>query len=185
MYEAIVVILTTAGIQLTFSWNYHKAYVGLYKEFHDDIDRIINKRLTNFREELKRWTGELFGQVMDSIEKKGKYNDVGRSIVLELKDLSVDPASERKVKELYDLVSKTEEPKAKYDEAREAARTLYKYLLASGLSTLLGLMPQVSGDPQFNILYFVFLFPLMAAAFSWDTYSKAEDELIKLRDRGA
>jgi hypothetical protein len=162
MYEAVIVILTAAGIQLTFSWNYHRAYVSLYKEFHNDIEQTTNRRLANFREELKRWISQSSQQVPDS----------------------ADSASGKKIKELYDLVSKAEEPRTKYEEAREALRTLYKYLLASGLTTLLGLVPQVSGNAQFDILHFVFLFPLMAAAFSWDTYSKTEDDLVRLRDEG-
>lgn len=185
MYEAIIVILTAAGIQLTFAWNYHRTYVGLHKEFYNVVESIVQKRLTLFREEVKLWMAELFDQLMDSLKIKGKHDDISQKIVLELKDLPVDPKSEKKVKELYNLVSKAEEPKTKYEEARESCKALYKYLLASGLSTLLGLGPQVTGNTQLNVLYFVFLFPLMAVAFSWDTYSKTEDDLVKLRDEGA
>lgn len=177
--------MTAAGIQLTFSWNYHRTYVDLHKEFFNDIEQIVKNRLASFREELKGWVAELFGQVMGSIEKKGKRDDIARKIVLEFDNLSLDPASEKKIKELYDLSAKAEEPKTIYEEVREACKALYKYLFASGLSTLLGLVPQVLGDSQFIVLYFVFLIPLMAAAFSWDTFSRAEDDLIKMRDEGA
>lgn len=185
MYEALIVIFTATGIQLTFSWNFHKVYTNLYKEFHNAVEEIIDKRLKLFREELKVWMSELFGEIIDSVEQKGKHIDIDHSIVLELNNISVDPKSETKVKELYDLVSKADEPKILYEEVREASRALYRYLLASGLSTLLGLIPQISGNSQFNVLYFVFLFPLMAAVFSYDTYDKAEHALIKLRDQGA
>lgn len=88
------------------------------------------------------------------------------------------------MKELYDLVSKAREPKRVYEEVRDALKSLYKYLFASGILTLLGLVPLASSNSQLSLLYFLLLFPLMAAAFSWDTYHKAEDALIKLRDEG-
>jgi hypothetical protein len=40
MYEGFIVILTAAGVQLTSSWNYHRTYASLYKEFHSAIENI-------------------------------------------------------------------------------------------------------------------------------------------------
>lgn len=184
MYEGFIVILTAAAVQLTFGWNFHRTYVSLYREFHEAIENISDARLTTFRNELRDWIAKAFGQVFDSIERKGEFDDIGRNLGLELKNLSTDPETEAKVKELYDLVSKAREPKRVYEEVRDALKSLYKYLLASGMLTLLGLASQATGDSRLDLLYFVFLFPLMAAAFSWDTYHKAEDTLIKLRDEG-
>jgi hypothetical protein len=96
----------------------------------------------------------------------------------------VDPETEESVNKLYDLVSKAKEPRKMYEEVRDSLKTLYKYLFASGILTLLGIIPQISNDSRLGLLYFLFIFPLMAAAFSWDTYHTAEDELIKLRDEG-
>jgi hypothetical protein len=184
MYEGFIVILTAAGVQLTFSWNYHRTYVSLYNEFHGAIENISNKRLATFRDELRAWIAQLFGKVFDSIDKKGRPYDIAENLGLALKNLSVDPETEAQVKELYDLVSKAREPKRVYEEVRDALKSLYKYLFASGILTLLGLVPLASSNSQLSLLYFFLLFPLMAAAFSWDTYHKAEDALIKLRDEG-
>jgi hypothetical protein len=141
--------------------------------------------LEGFRDTLKVWIGSLFGQVFDSSDKKGKPDDTAKGSVLQLQDLSLDPKTEEKVRDLYELVLKAKEPRRMYEEVRDALKSLYKYLFASGLLTLLGLVPQIPGVSGYDLLYFVFLFPLMAAAFSWDTYHKAEDVLIKLRDEGA
>jgi len=185
MYEGLIIILTATGIQLTFSWNYHRVYVDLHKEFYKDIEQIVSKRLSVFRDGLKGWMAELFGDLLKLADEKGRHSLDRGNISAVLESFSTDPKSQKKVQELYELVSRAEEPKVKYKEVRESCRALYKYLFASGLSTLLGLFPQLSQNEQLGVLYFVFLFPLMAAAFSWDTYSKAEDELVKLRDEGA
>lgn len=177
--------MTITGIQLAVSWNYHRSYVGLHREFYQSMEGIVNKRLELFRDALKTWLASMFGQVFDSMEQHGKLDEIGKKIVLKLGDLSLNPKSEKEVEKLYNLMSKAEEPMTKYKEARDACKSLYKWLLVSGLLTLLGLIPQIPEDSQFGVLYFIFLIPLMAAAFSWDTFSTAEDELIKLRDEGA
>lgn len=94
MYEGFIVILTAAGVQLTFSWNYHRTYVSLYNEFHGAIENISNKRLSTFRDELRAWIAQLFGKVFDSIDKKGRPYDIAENLGLALKNLSVDPETE-------------------------------------------------------------------------------------------
>ena len=69
MYEGLIAILTAAGIQLTFSWNFHKVYLNLHKEFHPHVRKIVDKRLERVREELNRILVRHTGQPIEKIRE--------------------------------------------------------------------------------------------------------------------
>lgn len=182
MLQELAVIITVAGIQLAFCWNFHRAYINTYKEFHEVVEENVNNRLNSFRRELVNWWAELSEQIMGDCEPEKAAN--GEYVIKSsLEHIFFDNKSEKKVKDLFDLMVKAEEPKALYKEARDAARTTYKYFLLSGLLTLLGIIPLILENFQFDLVFFfAFFVPLTVAMFSYDTYDNAEKKLVELRD---
>lgn len=89
-----------------------------------------------------------------------------------------------KIKTLYNSVVEAEAPLKIYDATREAVRTSYRYFMISAVVTLAGVIPVVTGVQTTNILYAIFIIPLMFALIAWDEFYKSEKELVELRDKG-
>jgi hypothetical protein len=171
-YNAIVVVFTFAGIQIGLCWNFHRIYVKLHNEFKAVVDRITENRKKLFSD----WLMDLVNRAMSDImkqqeEKRERY---------ELKS----PQYNDLVKHLYSLGVKAEEPTEVYHRTRESARTAHRYFMISGLTTLAGAIPAISGEQSVAILYGIFILPLTFAIIAWDDFYGSERKLIELRDVG-
>ena len=95
-----------------------------------------------------------------------------------------DPEYSEKIKGLYSIVVKAEEPLEIYHRTRESVRTAHRYFMLSGLTSLLGVLPAITGQQSTNILYGVFILPLVFAIIAWDDFYGSERKLVDLRDEG-
>jgi len=174
--NALWVVFTFAGIQFVLCWNFHRNYRSLHKEFKTFVDTITKRRQEIFGTDLLRLTYALLDDFKE-LRDKGKGE-------MKAKHALTNPEYAEKVKSLYTSVVEAEEPLKVYNQTREAVRTSYRYFMISAVAALVGVIPAITSDPIFNILYAVFLLPLIFALIAWEEFYGSEKRLIELRDKG-
>lgn len=172
-YNALTVVLAFVVFQAGLSWNFHRIYLKLHKDFKKAMDNVSEKRRKKFSDSLQGVVqiamDDMMDQQAENSEKHYELNGVEYP---------------EKIKELYSIVVKAEEPQDIYARARDSVRTAHRYSMSSAIVALLGAIPAISGEQTFNVLYFVFVVPLAFAFIAWDDYSDVEKELVELRDKG-
>ena len=100
-----------------------------------------------------------------------------------LKTLGYEP-SEKMYDQLTHLVQKAKEPIDVYNQTRETTETAYKYFALSGIVTLLGILPLLSNEPIFALVYLAIVIAVVFSVMTWDDFNKNMRKLVKLRDAG-
>lgn len=169
-YTALAAVFTFVGIQFVISWNFHRIYLKLYNDFRQIVDKIAEARKKKFQEGLST--------VVSSMQLSQK---IGTTIPPIL-DFS------SKAESLYTfverLMTQAREPMDLYNKTRDATEKAYKNFALSGLVTLLGVLPLVSSESSFIIVYFVIAIVVLFAIISWDDFNGNMKKLVKLRDAG-
>jgi hypothetical protein len=82
------------------------------------------------------------------------------------------------------LVQQAKEPIDLYNQTRDATETAYKYFTISGLVSLLGIVPLLSSEAVFFLVYLAIVIAVVFAVLAWDDFNKNMKKLVKLRDAG-
>lgn len=110
-YNALTIVLTFVGIQIGLSWNFHRVYLKLHKDFKKAMDNVSEKRKEKFSDSLLNLVDLCMEDVTDQQEdNKTQY---------ELKGAQYP----EKIKELYSIVVEAEEPQDLYKRARDSVRS--------------------------------------------------------------
>lgn len=172
----MIVVFTVAGIQFTLCWNFHRIYMKFHSEFKTVVDNIVEKRQERFRVNLMQLVGFAL-QDFKKLKGEGKG-------AMPAKDALKNPEYVKKVKSLSDSVIDAEKPLLIYNETRDAARSAHRYFMISSIVAFLGLIPAITGEAIYNVLYFLFMFSMVFAFIAWEDYYQSEKTLVELRDKG-
>jgi hypothetical protein len=168
-YGALTALVGFASFQFILSFNFHRTYMKLYNDFKLIIDKIVEKREENFRKGLSNLV-------------VGMQNPPNMDPKI-LKRIGFQP-SDSMYNQVTHLVQQAKEPIDLYNQTREATWNAYRYFAISGLVTLLGIMPLLSSEALFFLVYLAIVVAIIFAVFAWDDYNKNMKKLVKLRDAG-
>lgn len=168
-YGALAALIGFASFQFALSFNFHRTYMKLYNDFKLIIDKIVEKRQDKFRDGLS-----------DLVARMQNPPKVDPKI---LKDIGWQP-SEPMYGQVINLVQQAKEPIDLYNQTRDATETAYKYFAISGLVSLLAIMPLLSSEAVFSLVYLAIVIAVVFAVMAWDDFNKNMKKLVKLRDVG-
>jgi hypothetical protein len=176
----LIPILTATTIQLTFAWKFHATYINLHEKFSKTMQKSRERTNNRFGDSLFGFLRNIFGEIerrklaLSSISKEDIATFANREECL------------KGITELADILKAGQDEQNTYRNARENARSVYVLMLVSGGASLLGILRvtnvvSASSDPQ-NLLYWLFVLPLLLALLAWRGYHDGESKLVRLRD---
>ena len=174
MYELAAAVVVLAGIQFTFAWRFHGVYTGLHDKFAKTVEDAKARKLNEF--------SDVFFSFLQVVGEDFKAKGISLSSLSREQTAEISGRKEYMdgIGKLTKITESREAIVTIYKAARENARTVYTFLMISGSTSLLGILPATgSGDTMW---YGAFALPLIPVLLAWSDYHRYEAKLVKLRD---